>query len=170
MKPFKLTITAAVAVGLVACAQADSAQPLSDKMINTRGGAELDNARAEAVRTLPTFWEKFYAKAPETSDFALKVKLDTNDGGGEYIWGEPIRRTDDVVVVRLMNDPVYVKDVKFGSEVRAKLSDIWDWTYTKRERAYGHFTTRVLMKEATPQERAEFEALAAPTPLEADAK
>jgi len=166
----KLTIVAAVAVGLVACGQAESAQPLSEKMINTRGNADLDRARAEAVRTLPTFWAKFYAKAPETSDFALKVKLETGDGGGEYIWGEPVRQSGDVVVVRLMNDPVYVNNVKFGSEVRSQVSDIWDWTYTKADRAYGHFPTRVLMKEATAQERAEFEALAAPTPLEPDAK
>lgn len=167
----RLAILAAATVGLVACGQADSAQPLSEKMIYTDGGAELDKARAEAVRTLPTFWTKFYAKTPDTSDFALKVKLATDDGkGSEYIWAEPIRQTGDIVVVRLVNEPVHVKSLKYGSEVRSNVSDIWDWSYFKGERAYGHFTTRVLMKEANPQERAEFEALAAPTPLEADAK
>jgi uncharacterized protein YegJ (DUF2314 family) len=167
----RLAIMAAAAVGLVACGQADSAQPLSEKMIYTDGGVALDKARAEAVRTLPTFWSKFYAKAPDTSDFALKVKLATDDGrGSEYIWAEPIRQTGDVVVVRLINEPVHVKALKYGSEVRSKVSDIWDWAYMKNERLYGHFTTRVLVKEASPQERAEFEALVAPTPLEADAK
>lgn len=171
MMAVKLAMIAAVAIGVAACGQAEPVQPLSEKMIYSDGGAELDKARAEALRTLPIFWAKFYGKAPDTSEFAIKVKLLADDGsGGEYIWGEPIRQVGDVVVVRLMNDPVHVKTVKFGSEVRSQVSDIWDWAYIKGDRAYGHFTTRVLIKDATAQEREEFQALAAPNPLEPDAK
>lgn len=162
--------TALAAAFLLAGCDPAPPQPLSEGMIYTDGGAELDKARAEALRTLPTFWSKYYAKSADTTDFSLKVRLPTDDGGSEYFWAEPIRKTGEVVVVRLLNDPVKVSGVQYGSEVRAPLSEIWDWTYSKGGRAYGHFTTRVLLKEAVPEQRAQAKDFFSATPLEPDAK
>lgn len=159
----------AATVALSACDRADTAQPLSEQVIHAKDTAELDAAHAEAVKTLPVFWSKFYAKAPELSEFAIKVELPTPDGGSEAIWAEPIREAKDEVVVRLLNDGERLP-LKFGAEVRAPAAKIWDWTYTKDGKAYGHFTTRVLLKQATPDQRAQAEGMFSPTPLEAKAE
>jgi uncharacterized protein YegJ (DUF2314 family) len=162
-------LAAVVAVTLPGCSEAEA--PAAERLIYTsKNNAPLDAARAEAMRTLPVFWGKFYARPPGTSDFALKVRMSTSAGGSEYIWGEPISRTKDVVVVRLMNVPADIPNVSLGSDVRALVSDIWDWAYFKGDKAYGHFTTRVLMADASPEQRAQTEALLAPTALETEAK
>jgi len=158
------------ALAVAACERPAPPTPLSEQVIYPNGTAELNAARQEALKTLPVFWSKFYGKPVDVSDFAVKVEFAVPEGGSEGIWGEPIRQTSDEVVVRLLNDGDRLPDLKFGAEVRAPLSKIWDWTYTKDGKMYGHFTTRVLLKEATPEQRAQAEGMFSPTPLEAEAR
>lgn len=155
-------------LALAGCSQASPATTAErEPLIYARpGDPALDAARAEAVRTLPVFWSKFDSKAPGTSDFMIKVRMATRDGGSEYIWGEPISRLGDHVIVRLVNEPVAIPDVKLGSQVRVASSDIWDWAYYSGELSYGQFTTRVILDQAKPEQRAEALATMAPTPLE----
>ena len=162
-------LVAAGAVLTAGCSRPEAAPPLSEQVIHADDSAALSAARAEALATLPVFWSKFYARSPDLSEFGVKIELPTTDGGSEAIWGVPVREAKDEVVVRLLNDGERLP-LKFGAEVRAPESKIWDWTYTKDGKAFGHFTTRVLLKQATLEQRAQAEGMFSPTPLEAKAE
>jgi uncharacterized protein YegJ (DUF2314 family) len=129
----------------------------------------VNTAMRQAVETQDIFWRKFGAKEPGTTDYAVKLKMTAEDGYKEFIWAEPVRREGAEIVARLANEPVHLRNLRLGSEVRVSRDLIADWTYTRNGKAYGHFTTRALKKLATPEELAEIEGVLSPTPLESGA-
>ena len=169
MRPFRRAlpiVAAALLAGplLHACSPPHSAgDPLLEPPADDPALAE---ATKKAVSTLGMFWAKFDTHAAGTSDYNVKLRLIGQDGYVEYIWAEPLRHSTEEVVARLANDPVHLAGLKFGSEVRAPVGQIADWSYEKEGKLFGHFTTRALVKWATPEQRAEYEHLLAPTPLE----
>jgi uncharacterized protein YegJ (DUF2314 family) len=126
-------------------------------------------AMKQAIDTQNVFWTKFDAREPGVTNYAVKLGMTGSDGYKEFIWAEPIRREGGEVVARLANEPVHLTGLQLGSEVRVKQDLVFDWTYEKGGKAFGHFTTRALMRHATPAQRAETEGLLAPTPLEPSA-
>ena len=168
----------AVAALLVACAPADAqqgsrseAQREKEELLWARpDDAAVEAAKAEARKTLPVFWTHLSAADPADSNFLIKVGLPVKDGGAEHIWGSVVKRDGDDLVVRLANEPFYLPGLHLGSEVRTSISRVSDWSYDHGGRKYGHFTTRVLMRTATPEQREQLAAILAPTPLEAEAK
>lgn len=124
-------------------------------------------AEAEAKRSLPTFWSKYDARAPGYSNFVLKVRLPADEPEAfEVIWARVVRQEPGAIVVKLANVPVAMSALHLGSEVVVQPDQIADWSYELNGKAYGHFITRVVMKDFEPNERAELEAYLAPTPLE----
>lgn len=163
--------------GLVmACSPGTSAAASSggpadpDVVLSEARDPEVKAAQAEARRTLSYFWAKWSAKPAGYDDFALKVGFQVRDGGVEHMWVYPIRRSGDRLLVRVANDPVYVADLKFGSEVEVALGDVTDWAYSRDGKLYGHFSTRALLKNASPETRAELDRMLAPNPLESDGR
>lgn len=126
----------------------------------------LAEATKQAVSTLGIFWSKFDTHAAGTRNYDVKLRLVGQDGYVEYIWAEPVRHSADEVVAHLANEPVHLAGLKLGSEVRASVGQIADWAYAKDGKLYGHFTSRALAKWATPEQRALYERVLAPTPLE----
>ena len=129
----------------------------------------VDAAMRDAVKSLGVFWAKFDAREAGLSDYTVKLAMKAKGGGTELIWAEPISHSDTEVVARLLNDPVYLADVEYGSVVHVSPDLVVDWAYTKASKAYGHYTTRALKSRFTPEQRAETEGLLAPTPLEPSA-
>jgi uncharacterized protein YegJ (DUF2314 family) len=164
---------AAAAIGLLVagCSQAEGPAAAKDDNFVTSNGPELAlrTATSEAVASLPVFWKVFERQPLDATDFLVKVSLPVGDGRVEHIWADVVRRAGDQVVVRLANDPVWLKDVQNGSELTVPAAQISDWSYSKQGKAFGHFTTRALMSRAAPAERAEAQAFLAPTSLEPDA-
>ena len=159
-------IAAALIAGplMHACSEPDtSGDPLIEP---ARNDPALAAATRQAVSTLDVFWSKFDTQAAGTSDYFVKLRMTGQDGYVEYIWAEPVRHSADEVVARLANDPVHLEGLELGSEVRAPPGEIADWSYTKNSKMYGHFTSRALAKWATPEQRAGYDRLLAPTPLE----
>jgi uncharacterized protein YegJ (DUF2314 family) len=160
-------LTAALVLG--ACSEAQ-APPASETLIDTpQDDPAMDAAMKQAVDTQGIFWAKFEKKEPGTSEYAVKLAITGQDGYREFIWAEPIRRTNREVVAKLLNVPVHLQGLELGSEVRADRNLVFDWSYEKGGRAYGQYTTRVLLDRMSPAQRAEAEAMLAPTPLEATA-
>jgi len=165
----EMTAMAALALALTAAAPLAAQERKEDErdIITTDlGDRDRLAASAEAIKTLPIFWAKFDNPAPGTDGYFLKVALHYGRNGLEHFWATPLRRDGDKVTVRLANDPIYVKGVKNGQVMTVKLASVSDWTYSKDGKAYGHFTPRMLARKGTPEQRAEIEALLAPTPLE----
>jgi len=158
------------APALQACSQPTPAAGEDRLITPPEDDRALNVAMKKAVETQDIFWAKFDAREPGTSNYGVKLEMIAPDGFHEYIWAEPVSHTPDQVVARIANEPVHLKGVSLGSEVRVKADTLWDWTYQKGGKAYGHFTTRALMSSATPEQRAEVQGLLAPTPLESDAR
>ncbi len=129
---------------------------------------EVNAAIAEARRTLPEVWRRMAQRGPGES--GLKVALRTSRGGYEHIWVDSIVRQDGRITARLANDPDNIPGLKLGSPVVVDPAAISDWSYRSGGRLYGHFTTRVLLKRASPEEAQQIQALLSPTPLEPDAR
>jgi uncharacterized protein YegJ (DUF2314 family) len=130
----------------------------------------LRSAMAEARASLPIFWSKFEEREPETGPFWLKVGMPTPNGAVEHIWVDAIARDEGVILGRLVNEPVDLRGLRLGSEVRVRPEMISDWSYEKNGKMYGAYTTRAVLDRVGPEERAQAKALLAPTPLEPDAR
>ena len=130
--------------------------------------AEIDKATDDAIRTLPVFWSKFNSHSAGYGDFRIKVTRPTDDGAGEErIWMTVAEFTPGKQIKgRLSNEPAQLKKLHQGSLIEVDPSRIVDWMYTAGGKAYGHYTTRALMKLANPEQRAQVAAFLAPTPLE----
>jgi uncharacterized protein YegJ (DUF2314 family) len=157
-----------VALAMLVLAGCSEPQPAAGGplIMSSPGDVAVNAATAEAKRTVSVFWTEFDRQTPGISNYAIKLSITAQDGFQEFIWAEPVRHGADEVVARLMNDPVHLTDLHFGSEVRVKPELVTDWTYEKDGKQYGHFTTRALASRATPEQRAEIEGVLAPTPLE----
>jgi len=166
-----LAVTAALlAMPMVAACSREPSGAAPDRIIDTTADDEtLNAAMKQATDTLDVFWAKFEAKAQGSSDFVIKLGMTGQDGFKEFIWAEPIRREADQVVARLANEPEHLRGLTLGSEVRVSQSLIADWSYAKDGKAYGHFSTRVLLPRMTPEERAQIEGQLSSTPLEPNA-
>ncbi|MCR5879985.1 DUF2314 domain-containing protein [Phenylobacterium sp. J367] len=164
-----LTIGAAMTL-LAACGQGGAA-PAAEAIVQPPAeDAALAAAEKRARETLPVFWSKFDQQAPGTSNYSVKVALQAPGGYTEHIWAQPLTHSEAEVVAKLLNDPVRVTGLAYGSEVRVQPNQISDWAYGKDGKYYGHFTTRALTQYATPEQRAQAAAILAAEPLETEVR
>lgn len=105
---------------------------------------EMMAATAEAKKTWPDFVKAFRNKPENSENFAAKFPFDAPDQK-EFMWVEVVSINGDTVVGRLGNDPVWVKDLKLGDEVKMKVSQLSDWMYLKDGEIVGGYTVKVLM-------------------------
>ncbi|MFO1004121.1 MAG: DUF2314 domain-containing protein [Planctomycetaceae bacterium] len=103
-------------------------------------------ATAEARRTWSEFVKAFRNKPKNSENFSAKFPFDAPDQK-EFMWVEVDSINGDTVTGRLGNDPVWVKDLKLGDEVRMKVSDLSDWMYLKDGEIVGGYTVKVLMEK-----------------------
>lgn len=109
-------------------------------------------ATAEARRTWPEFLQAFRNKPVNSESFSAKFPFDAPDQK-EFMWVEVVSINGDTVVGRLGNDPVWVKDLKLGDEVKMKVSQLSDWMYLKDGEIIGGYTVKVLMDKQKQQEK-----------------
>ena len=103
-------------------------------------------ATAEARKTWPEFVKAFRNKPENSESFAAKFPFDAPDQK-EFMWVEVVSINGDTVVGRLGNDPVWVKDLKIGDQVKMKISELSDWMYLKDGEIVGGYTVKVLMEK-----------------------
>ncbi len=111
----------------------------------------MNDAQAEAQRTLPKFFEASLDPAGEAQrDTLVKVAFPvenaaTPDMKVEVIWVGPFRKHGDSFVGSLANEPVSMPGFHAGSEVEFSEDMIRDWIMPGPDgRAFGHYTTRVI--------------------------
>jgi uncharacterized protein YegJ (DUF2314 family) len=131
----------------------------NDPVINVaKDDADMNAAIAKAQETLPLFMEAFQSPAPTQTDFSLKVRFPYgSSGGAEYIWIDDLIYYNDQFKGTVGNDPVYVKDLKYGDHVTINTSDISDWMIIDGGKMLGGYTLHVLRKNMSESERKEME-------------
>jgi uncharacterized protein YegJ (DUF2314 family) len=133
-----------LALALSACSGGNADSPAA---IEAQFQSDLHVASDHARARLSYFWEHFEAPAPGEYDFALKAALPRQNGepGKEEVWVENIARGEDHITGELRVDPKYLGELRKGSIVEFKESDITDWAMFRGQDLIGHYTTRVML-------------------------
>jgi uncharacterized protein YegJ (DUF2314 family) len=161
---------------LVAVLIAGAPLPLLAQPSRNQGNTHLvpmvdkafDTAAAEARRAFPVFLAKWKTQPAGYSAFRVKAGFRTDDGlGEEYLWFQPeVVSADGRITGRLSNDATRISKLTTGAQIQVDAGKVVDWMYLKGGKMYGQFTMRAQLSRATPQQRAQFEAVLSPTPLE----
>jgi uncharacterized protein YegJ (DUF2314 family) len=105
-------------------------------------------AVAEAKKRLPEFAATF-SKAKDGYQFSVKAPFaDPGSEESEFMWVHVCRVDFDAVHGTLLNDPEFVKGLKYDDVVRVPMERIVDWVYNDGEKSVGDFTAKVLDEAA----------------------
>ena len=161
MKTYSKIIFGMMAGGCMAFGPSAFAQSPNDTNDNPSvyyskdGDVEMSAARKKSRDLVDQFWTA--KKSCKTCDgFMLKVAFETDEGGLEHIWVDPTRRRGRTIYGVLQNEPVHVSDLEYLDDVKFTSDDITDWTYVNNGKAEGHFTTKVLFRDMSEEERAHY--------------
>ncbi|WP_425090987.1 DUF2314 domain-containing protein [Tropicimonas sp. S265A] len=124
--------------------------------------AAVNSAVEEARATLPLFLEHASTEPAGWENVAIKVALQA-DGPVENIWVGSFKPLEDGSFIgQLDNDPVYLGDLKAGSEVQFRYDQIVDWAFVEQGVGYGFYSVRALVGAMSEEQAAAVEAFLAP--------
>lgn len=134
----------------------------ADRIVTLRqGNAEMAAAQAKARASLPEFWKKFTAHAPNEDGFMLKVMMPYSEKDVEHIWVGELEHKDGMIHATVGNTPKHVPYVKFGQRVEFDETQISDWMYRRDGKIVGNFTMRPLLARMPAAEAERYRAMLA---------
>lgn len=105
---------------------------------------ELAAAAAEAKRRWPEFVRAYQEQRADTRDFAVKFTF-AEGGQTESMWVTVISLDARQISGTLANDPVLVRNLRQGSRVQRKVSEITDWMYFRNDSLVGGYSVQVIL-------------------------
>ena len=168
MRIFTTTLLCFFVFAAIPLRAQDQVIPYSEK------NHSMNDAIAHAQQTLPLFFAQYYEDYEDSGEFlalfSVKVEMTTSDGiGSEHIWVSPFVRTSENEFFGLLaNEPEDLKNLSYGSEVTFTVDQISDWSYSRDDRAFGNFTTRVMLPDLSPEMAAQVRGFLSAEPLPAD--
>nr|WP_314499827.1 DUF2314 domain-containing protein [uncultured Chryseobacterium sp.] len=121
-------------------------------LVESKDG-EMNAAIEKARKTFKSdFHQALLSENPNFSNFTVKQRFDTPNGGGEHIWIGDIIFRDGKYHGIIQNDPVEPINVKLGDKAVVNSDNISDWMYYDRNIVKGAFTIKVLRKTLTEEE------------------
>jgi len=130
---------------------------------------EMSRAIAEARAHVDLVLSKLVSEDGEIHPaLNLKAGLPVNqlDIEVEVIWVEQLRLDGDRFFGVLANEPAYLPGLNLGDQVSFTRADIADWSvFSTDGRMYGHYTTRVLLRDLPRSEAQPIEDLLSPDAL-----
>ena len=115
--------------------------------------SEMNIAIDAARKTIVEFEKAITSKNPDYYNFALKKRFKIGESGGEHIWISNIGYQNNKYYGIVDNLPNSTTGVQLGDTIEIPLEDITDWLYVDKNTVKGAYTTRVLRKRTTEQER-----------------
>jgi uncharacterized protein YegJ (DUF2314 family) len=123
-----------------------------DIVLVSENDKEMNAAMEKARKSVDDFINVFEKRKKRQSNFAVKVAI--QDGKNvEHFWVEVTKFADQQFEGRISNDPMIVKTVAAGDEVKVAKDKIGDWMYVENKKLVGAYTTRVLRNRLSPEER-----------------
>jgi uncharacterized protein YegJ (DUF2314 family) len=116
------------------------------------GDTSMNAAITKAKNTISEFDIALKSNNPDYSDFAVKKKYDTEDGG-EHMWISVMMLTNGNYRGVVNNDAENTTEVKFGDTVVVKKSEITDWMYLEKNVLRGGYTIREIRNRLNQEER-----------------
>ena len=114
---------------------------------------EMNLAIDNAKKTIDKFKTAITSQNPDYYNFALKERFKTDDEGGEHIWISEIQYYDNKYFGIVDGKPISTTEVKFGDTIEVKFQNITDWMYFDKNIVKGAYTTKVLRKRISQNER-----------------
>jgi len=159
----KLLIIAGLALLTVSCdskkerVQRGDGEP--DVIMVQNEDNEMNGAIANAQKTFTTdFHQALLSKNPNFSNFTVKQRFDTSDGGGEHIWIGNITFDHGKYHGIVHNDPVEPLDIKLGDKVVVNVENLSDWMYYDKNIVKGAYTVKVLRKNMSEEEKEQMDS------------
>jgi len=159
----KYAIPALIALLLFSCNSGKQDETLPPPAIDSNvvnvdtDDMEMNQAIYAAQQTLYRFDSALQLKN-DSLMCMLKARFPVRDGGGEHIWLYDIHKTSSGYRGVLDDDPVYPEiKHKMNDTITVSKNDISDWMFVKDSQLVGGFTTRVLYKRMTKEERKSFD-------------
>jgi uncharacterized protein YegJ (DUF2314 family) len=115
------------------------------------GNKKVEFATQQAVAKLPEFFKKANSPGPDETDFGVKFDLTPDRPGSEYIWAGKLTFRGDVLE-GVLGDAPYDPRYWAGQRVTINKMLIIDWGYRKGGVMQGHYTTKALITELSPEE------------------
>lgn len=150
-----LAFTAA-SVPLTGCASKDQGPPPSqesgsqNRMVTIEDNdPRLVAATEEARRRWPEFQKAFRDRGTNRRCF-VKVRVDAEPKGYEYLWVEADQVSGDTVWGRVNSTPMHTTKVREGQPLTLRISEVWDWAVSQGDRIVaGGFQAAVLESVAS---------------------
>ncbi|MBX3392567.1 MAG: DUF2314 domain-containing protein [Phycisphaeraceae bacterium] len=151
-----LAVLAAGTCAWSGCASKDPGRPPNqeirdpDRMVTVEDGdPRLVAATEEARRRWPEFEKAFQDRGTSRRCF-VKVRVDAEPRGYEYLWVEADMVTGNTIWGRVNSTPMHTTRVREGEPLTIYLPEVWDWAVSQGERIVaGGFQAKVL-ERGTP--------------------
>lgn len=123
--------------------------------------SDMDDASRRARETFRYFWREMawesrrIVKGCEVACFKAPFADDGDLRGSkvEHMWIGDVTFDGREIQGVLINAPNWLRSMKAGDPVRMPLSQISDWMYALRGRAYGGFTVNAMRASMAPRDR-----------------
>jgi uncharacterized protein YegJ (DUF2314 family) len=116
----------------------------------------MDRAVDHAQKSLGFFIAALHMKKPGDSGFEIKKGFVDGDQV-EHLWINNLTYDGKNFHGRINNRPLDVSNVHLGEEVTVAPRDVSDWMFVKDGKLMGGYTTRVLYRRLSPEDKAEFD-------------
>ena len=126
----------------------------------------MNAAVEDAQNTLDLFVRNtFDSSGSAAPDASVKVGFDVGRHGVEVIWVRNLAKAGARWTGQLDNDPLYMDGFAYGDAVRFSREQIFDWAYHMGGKAYGNYTTRVILDDLDAATRAQVRAMLSDQPI-----
>ncbi|MDC8098541.1 DUF2314 domain-containing protein [Chryseobacterium rhizosphaerae] len=160
MMHFKFSICLLVCIAILSCQKKDRiVKRDNEPAVHILPGEdyEMNTAIENAQKSLYKFKEAIESHNPDYYNFALKERFNTADSGGEHIWISEVQHVDNKFYGIVDGKPISTGEVKFGDTIEINSQNITDWMYIDKNIVKGAYTTRVLRKRISQQERTQMD-------------
>jgi uncharacterized protein YegJ (DUF2314 family) len=119
----------------------------------TAKDTSMNSAISRAKKTINEFDQALKSKNSSYSDFAIKKRYKTSDGGGEHMWIAGIIFVNGNYKGFVNNDAEKTTEVKYGDTVIVRKDEITDWMYLDKNILKGGYTIREVRNRMNKEDR-----------------
>jgi uncharacterized protein YegJ (DUF2314 family) len=112
---------------------------------------EMARAISAARETMHQFLDVFFNPKPNQRNFLLKVRFEEGDKS-EHIWIADLDLSTNPPTGIVANEPA-IQHLKYLQRVPFSHTNVTDWMYLEDEFLVGGYTTRVLQRTPTKNEK-----------------
>ena len=113
----------------------------------------MNLAILRAKNSIDEFDEALTNNNPSCTDFAVKKRYETLDGGGEHMWIGGITKVEGAYVGFVSNIAEKTTEVNYGDTVIVEKSEITDWMYLENNVLRGGYTILEMRDQMSKEDR-----------------